>query len=110
MDIQEQDFARSEEVLTRLVKQYPRVPEFDQSLGSVYYMEAQLDKAQSEYGSQLAIEPHNPQALSMVGVILLDRGDAPVRHTLSAARTRGQSAYSVSSAKARPGPFRHETS
>jgi tetratricopeptide (TPR) repeat protein len=72
----DQDFAHSEELLTRLVARYPQVPEFQLSLGSVYYMEAQLDKAQKEYESLLAIDPHNPQALSMLGVILLDRGQA----------------------------------
>lgn len=74
--ISEQDLARSEEQLTRLVGKYPQVPEFHQSLGSVYYMQARLEKAQAEYNSQLAIDPHNPQALSMLGVILLDRGEA----------------------------------
>jgi len=73
----DQDLARSEAILIKLVEKYPQVPEFHQSLGTVYYMEAELDKAQSEYKSQLAIDPHNPQALSMLGVILLDRGQAP---------------------------------
>jgi tetratricopeptide (TPR) repeat protein len=74
--ISDQDLPRSQELLTRLVEKYPQVPEFHRSLGSVYYMQAQLDKAQGEYTSQLAIDPHDPQALSMLGVILLDRGQA----------------------------------
>jgi protein O-GlcNAc transferase len=74
--ISDQDLARSEALLSRLIERYPQVPEFHQSLGSVYYLQAQLDKAQKEYNSQLAIDPHNPQALSMLGVILLDRGQA----------------------------------
>lgn len=76
MDIANQDLARGEEVLTRLVEKYPKVPEFHQSLGSVYYMQARLEKAQAEYNSQLSLDAHNPQALSMLGVILLDRGEA----------------------------------
>jgi len=74
--ISEQDLVRSEELLTRLVEKYPQIPEFHQSLGSVYYMQARLEKAQAEYNRQLVIDPHNPQALSMLGVILLDRGEA----------------------------------
>ncbi|MGC2638350.1 MAG: tetratricopeptide repeat protein [Acidobacteriaceae bacterium] len=75
-DIAGQDLAGGESVLTGLVSRYPQVPEFHQSLGSVYYLEARLDKAEEEYRNQLAIDPHNPQALSMLGVILLDRGQA----------------------------------
>lgn len=75
-DIAGQDLAGGESVLKGLVSRFPQVPEFHQSLGSVYYLEARLDKAEEEYRSQLVIDPHNPQALSMLGVILLDRGQA----------------------------------
>jgi tetratricopeptide (TPR) repeat protein len=76
IDISDQDLARSEGVLSGLVGKYPQVPEFHESLGNVYYMQAQLDKAQVEYKSELAISPHNSHALSMLGVILLDRAQA----------------------------------
>jgi tetratricopeptide (TPR) repeat protein len=72
--ISDQDLASSEAVLVRLVEKYPQVPEFHRSLGSVYYMEAQLDKSQKEFEGELAMDPPDPQALSMLGVILLDRG------------------------------------
>lgn len=75
-DISEQDLAGAERVLIGLVTQYPQVPDFHQSLGSVYYQEARLDKAQEEYRTQLQLDAGNPQALSMIGVILLDRGQA----------------------------------
>jgi superkiller protein 3 len=75
-EIAGQDLTSSESILTGLVARYPEVPEFHQSLGSVFYLEAQLDKAEAEYRKQLDIDPKSAQALSMLGVILLDRGAA----------------------------------
>jgi predicted Zn-dependent protease len=74
--ISAQDLNGAERVLTGLATRYPTVPDFHQSLGSVYYMEARLDKAEDEYRIQLRMDSGNPQALSMIGVILLDRGQA----------------------------------
>lgn len=71
-----QDQTGAERVLAELAKRYPQVPEFHQSLGSVYYLEARLDNAEEEYRAELKLDAGNPQALSMIGVILLDRGQA----------------------------------
>ena len=72
--ISAQDLTGAERILTGLAARLPRVPDFHESLGSVYYLEARLDKAEEEYRRQLEIDPDNPQALSMLGVIFLDRG------------------------------------
>lgn len=74
--ISAQDLTGAERVLSSLVARYPRIPDFHQALGSVYYLEARLDKAEEEYRAQLQLDAGNPQAVSMVGVILLDRGQA----------------------------------
>jgi Flp pilus assembly protein TadD len=74
--ISAQDLNGAERVLSGLVVRYPRVPDFHQSLGSVYYMAAMPDKAEEEYRMQLQLDAGNPQALSMIGIILLDRGQA----------------------------------
>jgi predicted Zn-dependent protease len=74
--ISAQDLNGAERVLAGLVTRDPRIPDFHQSLGSVYYMEAMPDKAEAEYRTQLQLDADNPQALSMIGVILLDRGQA----------------------------------
>ncbi|HVU00032.1 MAG TPA: tetratricopeptide repeat protein [Acidobacteriaceae bacterium] len=74
--ISAQDLAGAERTLTGLATRYPKVPDFHESLGSVYYLEARLDKAEEEYRTQLQLDANNPQAFSMLGVILLDRGQA----------------------------------
>lgn len=74
--ISTQDVTSAERVLSELAKRYPRVPDFHQSLGSVYYLEARLDSAEDEYRAELKLDAGNPQALSMIGVILVDRGQA----------------------------------
>lgn len=74
--ISAQDLTGAERILISLETRYPRVPDFHESLGSVYYLEARLDKAEEEYRTELGLDPSNPQALSMLGVILLDRGQA----------------------------------
>lgn len=74
--ISSQDLTGAERTLDGLAARYPQVPDFHQSLGSVYYLEARLDMAEAEYRTQLQLDANNPQALSMLGVILLDRGQA----------------------------------
>jgi predicted Zn-dependent protease len=74
--ISAQDLTGAERILTDLAARYPQTPDFHESLGSVYYLEARLDKAEEEYRTQLQLDASNPQALSMLGVILLDRGQA----------------------------------
>lgn len=71
-----QDLTGAERVLSGLAKRDPRVPDFHQSLASVYYLEARPMDAEDEYKTELNLDPGNPQALSMLGVILLDRGQA----------------------------------
>jgi predicted Zn-dependent protease len=75
-EVSMQDLTGAERVLSGLATRYPRIPDFHQSLGSVYYLEARLDSAEDEYRAELKLDPGNPQALSMMGVILLDRGQA----------------------------------
>lgn len=74
--ISAQDLTGAERTLTGLAARYPQVPDFHESLGSVYYLEARLDKAEEEYRIELKQAASNAQALSMLGVILLDRGQA----------------------------------
>jgi tetratricopeptide (TPR) repeat protein len=74
--ISAQDLTGAERILLGLESRYPLVPDFHESLGSVYYLEARLDKAEEEYRTELGLDASNPQALSMLGVILLDRGQA----------------------------------
>jgi tetratricopeptide (TPR) repeat protein len=74
--ISAQDLTGAERILISLESRYPRVPDFHESLGSVYYLEARLDKAEEEYRTELGLDASNPQAPSMLGVILLDRGQA----------------------------------
>jgi tetratricopeptide (TPR) repeat protein len=74
--ISAQDLTGAERILISLESRYPRVPDFHEALGSVYYLEARLDKAEEEYRTELGLDESNPQAPSMLGVILLDRGQA----------------------------------
>jgi tetratricopeptide (TPR) repeat protein len=71
-----QNFTGAERVLSDLAKRYPQLPDFHRSLGSVYYLEARLKDAEDEYREALKLDAGDPQALSMLGVILLDRGQA----------------------------------
>jgi tetratricopeptide (TPR) repeat protein len=76
IEISEQDLVRSESVLASLVERYPQTLDFRQALGTVYYLEAQPDRAEKQYREILRISPSDPQALSMTGLIYLDRGEA----------------------------------
>jgi tetratricopeptide (TPR) repeat protein len=72
--MEQQEWKRSEPILTKLAQDFPTVPEIQDSLGMVYFNEARTDLALDKYRSVLRIHPDDLQAQAMLGKILSEQG------------------------------------
>jgi tetratricopeptide (TPR) repeat protein len=60
----------------RAIQLAPGEPSLNEGLGDAYRMSTQLEKAEQAYARELQLDPHNPVALSTLGRIRVERGNA----------------------------------
>jgi tetratricopeptide (TPR) repeat protein len=60
----------------RAIQLAPGEPSLNEGLGDAYRMSTQLEKAEQAYARELELDPHNPVAMSTLGRIRVERGNA----------------------------------
>lgn len=66
---------KAQEMYERCVESYPGNPRFRILLGSIYFMQAQYEKAGAQYQKAFESDPHNAMALEMLGKVAVQRND-----------------------------------
>jgi tetratricopeptide (TPR) repeat protein len=60
----------------RAIQLAPNEPSLHEGLGDAYRMSTQLEQAEQAYARELELDPHNPVAMSTLGRIRVERGNA----------------------------------
>jgi tetratricopeptide (TPR) repeat protein len=71
----QQDWSHGAETLNEVLRDHPDLPGIHEALGTCYFMRDEFDLAATQYSDELAIDPTNGKANSMIGILFTQRGN-----------------------------------
>lgn len=86
---------KAEEVFKELINDNPEISGPWVNLGLIYFKKNQYSKSENAINNALRLNPHNPYALNLSGMLARRKGDIQLAHSLYAKAIKHKNDYAI---------------